>query len=219
MSNILTFINTALAGNIIPAIATTNAIVAGLIVIQALKVIENKLNNCRNAYIREKPILPVNRLIVSEDLPKANPKCYVCASKPEVIVKLNLSKFTIKQLETKILKQELNMIQPDVEIDDGTGRIIISSEEGETEGLNFNKRSFYKNFQFEHITFFVVFDLNKKTMTRLYPTSDLLIRVDSNVMTFFKILKFESLFITGNNIESFKENNFINLNTFVYLFK
>jgi hypothetical protein len=26
------------------------------------------------------------------------------------------------------------MIQPDVEIDDGTGRIIISSEEGETEG-------------------------------------------------------------------------------------
>lgn len=27
------------------------------------------------------------------------------------------------------------MIQPDVEIDDGTGRIIISSEEGETEGI------------------------------------------------------------------------------------
>jgi len=26
------------------------------------------------------------------------------------------------------------MVQPDVEIDDGTGRIIISSEEGETEG-------------------------------------------------------------------------------------
>lgn len=26
------------------------------------------------------------------------------------------------------------MIQPDVEIDDGTGRIIISSEPGETEG-------------------------------------------------------------------------------------
>ena len=25
------------------------------------------------------------------------------------------------------------MVQPDVEIDDGTGRIIISSEEGETE--------------------------------------------------------------------------------------
>ena len=26
------------------------------------------------------------------------------------------------------------MIQPDVEIDDGSGRIILSSEEGETEG-------------------------------------------------------------------------------------
>ena len=41
-------------------------------------------------------------------------------------------KFLIKQ----ILKQELNMVQPDVEIDDGTGRIIISSEPGETEGNN-----------------------------------------------------------------------------------
>jgi hypothetical protein len=29
----------------------------------------------------------------------------------------------------------MNMVQPDVEIDDGTGRIIISSEEGETEGM------------------------------------------------------------------------------------
>jgi hypothetical protein len=35
------------------------------------------------------------------------------------------------------------MVQPDVEIDDGTGRIIISSEEGETEG---NKKFIKKVF-------------------------------------------------------------------------
>jgi hypothetical protein len=45
------------------------------------------------------------------------------------------------------------MQQPDVEIDDGTGRIMISSEEGETDGKHFfadkifllsnEKKSFY----------------------------------------------------------------------------
>jgi ubiquitin-like 1-activating enzyme E1 B len=86
-------------------------------------------------FIRDRPTL--NKIIVSSQLVKPNPKCYVCASKPEICVKLNVNAFTVKQFETKILKQELNMVQPDVEIDDGTGRIIISSEEGETEGKLF----------------------------------------------------------------------------------
>ena len=34
----------------------------------------------------------------------------------------------------QILKQALGMVAPDVEIDDGKGTIMISSEEGETEG-------------------------------------------------------------------------------------
>lgn len=124
----------ALAGSIIPAIATTNAIVAGLIVLEALKVINNKSNECKTVYLRDKP--SNNKLIVSSELVKPNDKCYVCASKPEICIKLNCSTFTVKQFEQKILKQELNMVQPDVEIDDGTGRIIISSEEGETEENN-----------------------------------------------------------------------------------
>lgn len=92
----------------------------------------NKADECKTVYIRDKP--SNNKLIVSSALVKPNEKCYVCASKPEIMVKLNVNTFTVKQFEARILKQELNMIQPDVEIDDGTGRIIISSEEGETEG-------------------------------------------------------------------------------------
>ena len=38
---------TAMAGNIIPAIATTNAIVAGLIVMEALKVLRGRFDQCR----------------------------------------------------------------------------------------------------------------------------------------------------------------------------
>lgn len=124
----------SLAGNIIPAIATTNAIVAGLIVIQALKVLEKNEATCKTAYVREKPSAN-NKVIVGTELVKPNEKCYVCAEKPEIRVKLNTTTMTVKQFETKILKQELHMVQPDVEIE-GSGSIIISSEPGETEENN-----------------------------------------------------------------------------------
>ncbi len=100
-------------------------------VVQALKVLENKSDECKTAYVRDKA--SSNKVIVGTQLVKPNPKCYVCASKPEISIRLNMNTFTVKQFETKILKQELNMVQPDLEIDDGTGRIIISSEPGETE--------------------------------------------------------------------------------------
>jgi ubiquitin-like 1-activating enzyme E1 B len=130
----------SLAGNIIPAIATTNAIIAGLIVLQAIKIIRNLLNECKTVFLRDKPLQ--QKLIVQSDLVKPSPKCYVCASKPEVKVKLDVNKMTIKQFESKILKQELAIVAPDVEIDDGSGRIVISSEEGETED-NYDKTLSY----------------------------------------------------------------------------
>jgi ubiquitin-like 1-activating enzyme E1 B len=40
-----------MAGNIIPAIATTNAIVAGMIVVQAIKVVTGKLKDCQDSFL------------------------------------------------------------------------------------------------------------------------------------------------------------------------
>nr|XP_058972734.1 short transient receptor potential channel 4-associated protein-like [Pocillopora verrucosa] len=51
----------------------------------------------------------------------------------EVTVFLNTETLTIKTLEEKILKERFGMVAPDVEIDDGKGSILISSEEGETD--------------------------------------------------------------------------------------
>ena len=44
-------------------------------------------------------------------------------------------------LPAQILKSHFGMVSPDVEIDDGKGTILISSEEGETEGRFNNHRS------------------------------------------------------------------------------
>lgn len=39
-----------MAGNIIPAIATTNACVAGMIVVEALKIVSAQLDQCRTVW-------------------------------------------------------------------------------------------------------------------------------------------------------------------------
>ncbi|KAK3086737.1 hypothetical protein FSP39_022679 [Pinctada imbricata] len=121
----------SMAGNIIPAIATTNAIIAALIVMEGLKILSGQIENCKQVYLNRQPN-PRKKLLVPCMLDKPNPKCYVCSAKPEVTVTLNTAKFTVKSLQEKILKSHLGMVAPDVEIE-GTGAILISSEEGETD--------------------------------------------------------------------------------------
>jgi len=63
-----------MAGNIIPAIATTNAITAGLCVMQAYKVLRNKYNEAKMVFLS----LSVDRAMNSEPLRSPNPFCEVC---------------------------------------------------------------------------------------------------------------------------------------------
>lgn len=61
-----------------------------------------------------------------------NPKCYVCADKPELVLKVDTDVVKVKELRDDILIKQMNMVNPDVMLD-GKGIIVISSEEGETE--------------------------------------------------------------------------------------
>ena len=118
----------SMAGNIIPAIATTNAIVAGLIVMQALNIIKGEIKNCRSVFVC-KAKNPTKKLLIPCSLDGPNPACYVCAEKPEITLKLDTTKLIVADFRDKILKQKLGMLAPDVEILDGRASILISSDE------------------------------------------------------------------------------------------
>ncbi|OBZ78036.1 Ubiquitin-activating enzyme E1-like protein [Grifola frondosa] len=63
-----------MAGNIIPAIATTNAIIAGLIVLQALHLLRKSYQSLRNVHVQFKPTMPLSTI----NMCPPNPNCGVC---------------------------------------------------------------------------------------------------------------------------------------------
>jgi ubiquitin-like 1-activating enzyme E1 B len=123
----------AMAGNIIPAIATTNACVAGMLVLEALKVIRKEFDKTRWVYINRKPN-PRGKILMDEEPAPPRKNCYICSDRREVLVAVNLDVMLLKTFQAKVLKQQLCMNAPDV-TDVLTSRILISSEEGETDAI------------------------------------------------------------------------------------
>ncbi|KAK6363816.1 E1 ubiquitin-activating protein uba2 [Orbilia blumenaviensis] len=64
-----------MAGNIIPAIATTNAITAGLCVMQAFKVLRQQISDARMVFLS----MSGDRGLTTEPLRTPNPSCQVCS--------------------------------------------------------------------------------------------------------------------------------------------
>ncbi|XP_025202580.1 SUMO-activating enzyme subunit 2 [Melanaphis sacchari] len=118
----------SMAGNIIPAIATANAIIAGQIVIHALRILRGKYERCQSVFLRGMPNHKGAVLVKDKFLEKPNPKCMVCTTDGEIILSTDINNLTVKQFEELVLKKKLNVVAPDVLVD---GRMIISSDEAD----------------------------------------------------------------------------------------
>jgi ubiquitin-like 1-activating enzyme E1 B len=124
-----------IAGNIIPAIATTNAIVAGLQILQAFHILQKQIESkkgdlkgvCRYTYcLRDKT--RKGFYLQPTTLPDPNPKCFVCRN-AVIDLTLNTSNWTLEMLLRRIIKKELGFMEPSLNI----GSSIIY-EEGEDIG-------------------------------------------------------------------------------------
>nr|KYP41709.1 SUMO-activating enzyme subunit 2 [Cajanus cajan] len=98
-----------IAGNIVHAVATTNAVIAGLIVIEAIKVLQNDIKNYRMTYCLEHPSR--NMLLMPVEPFEPNKSCYVCSETP-LSLEINTNRSKLKDLVEKIVKAKLGMNLP-----------------------------------------------------------------------------------------------------------
>ena len=104
-----------IAGNIIPAIATTNAIIAGFIVLEALKILGGKPENCKYVWCNRAPGGRKRDLILyGAALDPPNHKCYVCGES-ELELTLDTSVWTFGDVVEKIVKKTLSFNKPTID--------------------------------------------------------------------------------------------------------
>ncbi|KAH9838037.1 uncharacterized protein C8Q71DRAFT_574651 [Rhodofomes roseus] len=87
-----------MAGNIIPAIATTNAIIAGLIVLQAFHLLRKSYNALRNVHVQFKPTMPLSAI----NMTPPNQNCGVCRDTYTEVL-CDLARVTLREVVEGVL--------------------------------------------------------------------------------------------------------------------
>lgn len=103
------------AGNIIPAIATTNAVIAGLIVIEAIKIITGRVEQSKSVYLAQ--AMRNRSFLRNESKPFKNPSCYVCSNQ-FVDIKVDTSTVTLRTFLEEVLIKQLGVLEASVIVGD-----------------------------------------------------------------------------------------------------
>ncbi|KAM5388516.1 hypothetical protein ACJA88_000380 [Fusarium oxysporum] len=120
-----------MAGNIIPAIATTNAIVAGLCVLQSFKVLKGEYAQSKEVFLT--PFAPA-RLLAPDRSREPNPECPVCSVYFTSIV-ADLSRATLKDLVDDIVMSKLGFEGKEFVVNNDIGTLVECFEDGDDENL------------------------------------------------------------------------------------
>ena len=127
-----------IAGNIIPAISTTNAIVAGMQILQCFQVLKAQMlmvqANNEGEGVQPPPLTNLREhckyvncvrnptrnglYLTAGELERPNPKCFVC-KKATVPLQLNVHKWNLQDFLTKIVKKDLGFEEPSITMDSG----------------------------------------------------------------------------------------------------
>ncbi|KAF2745162.1 ThiF family protein [Sporormia fimetaria CBS 119925] len=91
-----------MAGNIIPAIATANALTAGLCVLQAVKVLRDEISKAKLVYLNR----PYDNALSSGPLRPPNPACPTCSGAQTTLI-VDPSRATLNNLVEDVLRKEL----------------------------------------------------------------------------------------------------------------
>ncbi|KAJ5647805.1 ubiquitin-like activating enzyme [Penicillium lividum] len=91
-----------MAGNIIPAIATTNAMTAGLCVLQAFKVLQGELANSKMVFLERSGARAIN----SDSLNPPRPDCGVCSAVHAQVI-VDPKQATLNDIVEEVLRSEL----------------------------------------------------------------------------------------------------------------
>lgn len=89
-----------MAGNIIPAIATTNAIIAGALILQAIAVLKKEWTSARAVWYTRTQARALN----SSKLSLPNPACSTCRT-PYIPVKLDTATMTLGTFLNDVVKE------------------------------------------------------------------------------------------------------------------
>ncbi|CAG1960535.1 unnamed protein product, partial [Fusarium graminearum] len=120
-----------MAGNIIPAIATTNAIVAGLCVLQSYKVLKGEYAQSKEVFLTP---FAAARLLAPDRSREPNPDCPVCSVYFTSVV-TDLSRATLKDFVDEIVKLKLGYEGKEFVVNNDVGTLFECFEDGDDENL------------------------------------------------------------------------------------